>query len=142
MPFYLPLARRRLRIRGRAVTSFVPLFPGYLFLLGDRDERVAALATRRVVRALDVADQEGLWGDLRQVYRLIASGAPVAPEDRLVPGAAVEIHSGPLAGLRGVIVRAASGHRFVVQVDFIQRGASVLIDEATLTPVDHDPQGA
>jgi transcription antitermination factor NusG len=142
MPFYLPLARRRLRVRGRPLTSFVPLFPGYLFLLADRDERVAALATRRVVRTLEVADQEGLWRDLRQIYQLIASGAPVTPEDKLVPGAAVEIRCGPLAGLRGVIVRAASGHRFVVQVDFIQRGASVLIDEATLTPIDAAPQGA
>jgi transcriptional antiterminator RfaH len=142
IPFYLPLAQRRLLIRGRPLTSFVPLFPGYVFLLGDREERVLALATRHVVRALDVGDQDGLWRDLHQVYRLIASGAPVTPEERLAPGSVVEIHSGPLAGLQGVILRAASGHRFVVQVDFIQRGASVLIDAATLTPITVDSPGA
>ena len=31
--------------------------------------------------------------------------------------------SGPLAGLKGKILRTASGRRFVVEVDFIQQGA-------------------
>jgi transcription antitermination factor NusG len=48
----------------------------------------------------------------------------------------VEITSGPLAGLRGRILRSASGQRFVVQIDFIQRGASVELDDFTLTRVD------
>src|SRR5438552_1083192 len=32
VPFYLPLIARRLRIRGRTLTSHVPLFAGYVFL--------------------------------------------------------------------------------------------------------------
>ena len=74
LPFYLPVVARRVPVRGRVLTSFVPLFPGYVFLLADRDERVAALATARVVRSLVVPDQTLLWNDLRQVQRLIASG--------------------------------------------------------------------
>ena len=136
IPFYLPLLTRRLQIRGQAVTSRVPLFPGYVFLLGLPEERLTTLATRRVVRSLEVVDQDGLWRDLCQVSRLIASGKPVAPEDRLVPGAVVEIRSGTLAGLRGVIVKAASGHRFIVRVDFIQRGASVLLDDVSLMKIE------
>src|SRR5262249_14892482 len=68
---YLPLVERRLRIRGRAVSSFVPLFEGYVFMLGERQDRLSAFSTRRVVRALEVVDQEQLWYDLRQVHRLI-----------------------------------------------------------------------
>ncbi len=135
IPFYLPLISRRLRFRGRVMTSRLPLFAGYVFLQADPDERLAALATKRVAQALPVADQAGLWRDLRQVYRLIASGAPVTPEDRLTPGMAVEIREGPLAGLKGKILRTASGRRFLVEVDFIQRGASVLLDDLSLVPV-------
>jgi transcription antitermination factor NusG len=135
VPFYLPLIRRRLLMRGRKMTSHVPLFPGYFFLLGTREERLQALATKRVVNTLIVADQQALWHDLRQVRSLIATGAPITPEDRLAPGVLVEIRSGPLAGLRGTILRTASGRRFVVQVDFIQRGASVLLDDVHLTAV-------
>jgi len=132
LPFYLPLLGRRSKIRGRVFTAQIPLFAGYLFLFGDRDERVIALATGRVVRSLEVPDQAKLWHDLAQVNRLIASGSPITPEEQLEPGTAVEITSGPLAGLRGTILRTKPGRRFVVAVDFIQRGASVELEDVTL----------
>jgi len=136
IPFYLPTIDRRFRLRGRTITSHVPLFPGYVFLLGNREQRLGALTTNRVVRTLPVGNQDALWSDLRQVYQLIASGAPITPEERLSPGVSVEIRSGPLAGLKGKILRTASGRRFVVEVDFIQQGASVLLEDYCLTTAD------
>lgn len=136
IPFYLPQVARRRWIAGRKFTSHVPLFAGYLFLFADHDERVAGQMTHRVVRTLDVPDQQGFLGDLRQIEQLIASGAPVTPEDRLEPGTSVEIRNGPLVGLKGTIVRGASGQRFVVQVDFIQRGASVVVEDCLLVETD------
>jgi transcription antitermination factor NusG len=135
IPFYLPLVQKRLRIRNRPITSHLPLFGGYLFLLADHDERVAALTTQRIVRSLEVADQNQLWCDLAQIHRLIRSGVPIVPEDRLSPGTLVEIRSGPLAGLRGKIQASASRRRFVVEVNFIHRGASILLEDFTLAPV-------
>jgi transcription antitermination factor NusG len=135
VPFFLPLVSRQVRIRARVVLSHLPLFPGYVFVLGNWEERVAALATGRVVQSLKVVDQELLWHDLRQIQQLIASGAPLTPEGRLEPGATVEIRSGPLAGLRGTIINSVSGRRFLVRVDFIQRGASVLLDDVGLVKV-------
>ena len=135
-PFYLPLVPRRNRIRGRVLTSHLPLFPGYVFLLASPEERVAALATSRVVRALPVADQLRLRRDLLEVNRLIASKEPITLENTLTPGDRVEIIAGPLLGLRGKVLRSASGCRFVVEVDFIQKGASVEVDESTLTRVE------
>jgi transcriptional antiterminator RfaH len=133
--YYLPLISRAVRIRGRVVHAHHPLFPGYVFLLGSGEDRLTALATGRIVHVLPVADQGQLWHDLRQVHQLIASGAPLTPEGRLVAGATVEIRSGPLAGLRGTIIESVSGRRFLVRVDFIQRGASVLLDDVGLVPV-------
>ncbi len=130
--YYLPLRSKRTRVRGRLVPVHEPLFAGYVFLRAAPEQLVQALATRRVARHLDVADQDRLWADLRQLDRLLRSGLPVTPELALVPGAPVEIRSGPLAGLRGVIVRSVSGNRFIVQVDFIQRGASVLLEDHML----------
>ncbi len=135
VPFYLPLVGKRGVARGRVFTSQIPLFPGYVFLLGRREERLTALTTNRVVHALEVADQAKLWHDLSQVWRLIQSGAPITPEDHLEPGAFVEIQHGALAGLKGRIIRAASGRRFVVEVHFIHRGASVMLDDFHLVPI-------
>jgi transcriptional antiterminator RfaH len=136
IPFYLPLISRRLLMRGRIAESYVPLFSGYVFLLGTREERLKALSTGCVVHSLEVFDQEQMWRDLRQVRQLLASGAPVLPEQRLAPGMLVEIQRGSLMGLRGRILRVASGHRFVVQVDFIQQGASILLEDVALSAVD------
>lgn len=132
IPFYLPLERKRSKIRGRNFSSQLPLFPGYVFLLAGDEERWAALDTSRVLHTLRVTDQGGLWRDLRQVERLNVANLPVTLEKTLVPGDFVEIIAGPLAGLRGKIVQGASGARFVVEVDFIRQGAAVLVDAATL----------
>ena len=132
IPFYLPLIPRRRRYGRRVMTSHVPVFDGYVFLFAEPEERSEALAGRRILHTIRVPDQERLQSDLRQIQQLIASGAPLSPEERMVPGKAVEIRNGPLAGLRGTIFRRASRRRFVVQVDFIQRGASVLLDDFDL----------
>jgi transcription antitermination factor NusG len=135
IPFYLPLIGKRYRLRARTIKSFVPLFAGYLFVFADNEERIRVLSTHRVVRNLQVVNQEQLWSDLRQIHQLIAAGAPITPVDKLVPGTVAEIRSGPLAGLRGKIIRTMSGGRFVVEVDFIQRGASVLLEDFNLQHV-------
>lgn len=137
--FYLPLLSKRIRVRNQVVSSHHPAFPGYLFLLAEEEGRLGAIGTRRVATSLDVHDQERMWNDLRQIHRLIDLGLPIRPEDQLAPGVTVEINAGPLAGLRGVILKSATGKRFVVKVDFIQRGASVLLDDYTLTPCKTEP---
>jgi transcription antitermination factor NusG len=135
VPFFLPLTPRQTRVRNRVMTAHLPLFTSYLFLCADQEERIAALASSRVVGSIRVADQQQLVRDLAQIRRLIQLGAPVAAENRMVPGAIVEIQCGPLAGLRGKIVQEATQKRFIVEVDFIQRGASVLLDGNSLMPV-------
>jgi transcriptional antiterminator RfaH len=135
VPYFLPLASRRLEVRGRPVTAFVPLFSGYVFLLADADERVTALTSNRVVQTLPVPDQGRLWAELRQIHRLLRCGLPIAPDRGLVPGVTVEIRSGPLTGLRGKVLKTSSGQRFVVQVDFIQQGASVVLEGCDLVEV-------
>jgi transcriptional antiterminator RfaH len=134
--FYLPQTNRRCLVRGRVLTSRLPLFPGYVFLRTSREERLRALATRRIARLIDVPEPERLESDLRQVHRLIAAGLPVTPEEKLGPGSWVEVTHGPLAGLTGQIVRSATGRKFVVRIDFIQRGAAVTLDDCVLTPVE------
>src|SRR5580765_3916618 len=59
--FFLPLYKDTWRQRGRRHTSYLPLFPSYVFLHGDHDARHAALATNTVVQVLTVADQDKLW---------------------------------------------------------------------------------
>jgi hypothetical protein len=81
-------------------------------------------------------------GGYRSILLASYFQAPADPQKDVYPtlafacsGNLVEIKGGALAGLRGRIFDPASRKRFVVEVDFIQRGASVLVDDVTLAPV-------
>src|SRR5262249_6415497 len=101
MAFFLPIQERQWRKHGRLFRSHVPLFPAYILLHGDDEARTTALETNLVARCLPVADQRQLQEDLGRVHRLLCSGAPLTPEERLQPGMPVEIISGSMEGLRG-----------------------------------------
>jgi transcriptional antiterminator RfaH len=136
IPFFLPLLEKRTRIRGKMIPSYSPLFTSYVFLAAPPAAVYNPLLNRHFVRILEVKDPVRLHEDLRQIHRLLLAGLPVTPQVALVPGAAVEVRSGPLRGMRGKILRSASGSRFIVEVDFIHQGASVMVDESVLERVD------
>ncbi len=136
LSFFLPLAKKRWRNRGRLFTSTSPLFPGYIFLLGDESARVSALTTNQVAQCIRVEDPARLHDDLARIHRLMISGEPLTPEERLQPGDWVEITSGPLEGLQGKVIRRGKHLRLFVEVQFLQRGASVEIDASMIRPAD------
>jgi transcriptional antiterminator RfaH len=122
--FYLPLYSREWRNKGRQFQSYLPLFPGYVFLFGDGGDRLRALETNLVANIIPVEDQTQLHADLARVHNLLTSGAPVTPEDRLLPGDPVEIIKGPFAGLDGKVIRRGKQLRFVIEVQFLRRAVS------------------
>jgi transcriptional antiterminator RfaH len=134
--FYLPLYEKHWRKNGRNQHSHLPLFPGYLFLCGDAQDRIRALETNQIVQTLPVRDESRLLRDLNRVHRLIQSGMPLTPEERLEPGQPVEIIAGPLQGMEGKIVRRGKDLNFFIEVDFLQRGASVEIDASAFRPLE------
>jgi transcriptional antiterminator RfaH len=134
--FFLPLSKKRWRKRDRLFTSTSPLFTGYIFLWGDEEARVSALTTNQVVHCIRVDDQAQMHQDLVRIHRLMLSGEPLTPEERIQPGDWVEITSGPLEGLQGKVIRRGKHLRFFVEVHFLQRGASVEIDSSVIRPAE------
>jgi transcription antitermination factor NusG len=136
VPHYLPLVKKTSYCRGRRFSSQVPLFSGYVFMHGTEHERLAGLTTNRISQILAVDDGARLRHDLGQIYRLIASGAPVTLEQRLAPGRRVRIRHGALAGLEGTVLERRGGRRLFVAVDFLQQGASIDVEDFRLEPID------
>ncbi len=135
IPFFLPLVPKTNMIRNRIVESHIPLFGGYVFMLGSEDERVRCLTTNRVSELLTVDDQCRLQNDLKQLNRLIGVGAPLTVERRLEPGRRVRIRSGPMRGLEGIVTQRRGGQRrLLVAVEFLQHGVSVEIDDFMVEP--------
>src|SRR5262245_7692008 len=126
--FFLPQHTRNWTHNGGKMTSHLPLFPSYVFLHGDDDARYAALKTNQVAYVIPVVDQRQLHNDLFQVHYLMTRGIPLTPEERLEPGAAVEIIHGSLAGLRGTVIKRGKGLRLVVAVKMLNCGVSAEIE--------------
>lgn len=127
---YAPMICKRSRSpNGRMRTSQVPLFPGYVFLYGNEEDRYHAMTTNCVSRRLPVTDGAALTADLRQIQTLISAGAPLTPESRLEPGRPVRVRKGPFAGVEGVIVKRQGAERLIVSVRFLQQGASILLGD-------------
>ena len=130
VPYYAPLVRRRLPSPGgRIRSSYVPLFPGYVFSRLDDEQRRTALATNTVARWIPIADERMLVDDLRAIKRLIDTEQPLTPEARLEPGQAVRVRSGALRGLEGTVVRRRGTERLVVAVRFLNQGASIELED-------------
>jgi transcription antitermination factor NusG len=135
-PFFLPLYQKRWRKSGREFCSYLPLFSGYLFVVGDEGVRGDLFMTNQVVNVLTVPDQARLHADLARVYRLMQGEGSLAPEECMLPGEPVVITNGPLTGLEGTFLRRGNGHRLFVEVAFLGRAASVELHEAMVSRIE------
>ena len=115
---------------GRSFASYIPFFPGYVFLRGNTQ----VLRDNLVVRLLDVPDQALLDVELGQLRDLQKAGAPLIPFPWLGPGDAVRIQEGPFRGYLGVVVREKGTQRLVVSVSMLRRSVAVELERESLAP--------
>ena len=134
VPFFLPLVQKQNLIRRKKVTSYVPVFGGYIFLFLNEEERIKALTTNRTTSMLEVEDQEQLVYDLRNVQQLISAEAPLTVEARLVAGDRVRIKAGPMEGLEGVVEKRRAQSVLYVAITMLQQSAMIEIDDYLLEP--------
>ena len=141
LSFFLPLYKHQWCSRGRRLVSYLPLFPGYMFLHGDPLARLLCQQTNLLVRILPVSDQEELEDDLLRVYRFMTSGLPLTPEERMAPGDPVLVTAGPLAGLQGKVLRHGNQLKLWIEVEFLQRGVSAEVESWMVQPIGKSSRG-
>lgn len=135
IPHYGPVIPKRYRSpNGRLRTSFVPLFPNYVFLFGSDEERYQAMTTNCISKCNPIKDHEQLIKDLAQVYEVIGAGVPLTPEARLEPGNRVRVRSGPFANYEGTVLRREGKTRLLLSIHFLEQGVSMEMDEGLLEP--------
>lgn len=135
IPFYGPVFEQVYRSpAGRLRSSFLPLFPNYVFIHGDEDVRFQTVSTGCVSRCLEIPDQAGLLQDLRNVYQLLNAGLDVTVESKLSPGQRVRVKNGPLTGQIGSVIERRGRMRLLVTITFLQQGVSIEIEGFDLEP--------
>jgi transcription antitermination factor NusG len=136
IPFYAPIIPKRYRSNaGRLRTSFIPLFPNYVFMLASEEERYRAMTTNTISKCTPVKESERLVHDLRQISEIIQAEVPLTPESLLEAGNQCRIKTGPFQGYEGIVVRRDGKTRFLVSVQFLEQAVSMEIDEGLLEPL-------
>lgn len=133
---YLPLIRRTRQYARSKRVVLAPLFPGYVFLRGTREEAFGVIAAGRVVRIIETDEQDRLEGDLLNLRRALEVEGTLDPYPFLAAGRQARVRSGPFKGVEGLVERYDRGTRLILQIYTLGRAASLEIDPALLEPMD------
>jgi len=133
---FLPLYNVKKRWSDRVKVIESPLFPGYLFCRLDPQYRLPVLKTPGVIQIVGynripvpIEDTE-----IQGIQTLVASGLPTQPWPFLAAGDPVQIESGSLRGLKGIVVKLKENSRLVVSITLLRRSVAVEIDSALVQP--------
>ena len=134
---FLPLAERWSRWKDRRKKVAFPLFPGYCFARFPLVDRL------RVLNVVGVADLVGISGrpepvpdtEIEAIQRLASTTLQYDPHPFLAEGMDVEVVRGPLAGVRGKLLRKDRLTRLVLSVTLIRQAAVVEIHPADVVHV-------
>lgn len=132
----LPLYRTVHRWKSRPTEVCLPLFPSYVFVCITTQQLLQVLRTPGVVRFVEVAGRPLpiRQSEIEAIQTAVRSDLRVQPHGQLALGARVQIRSGPLQGLEGVLVRKPGSLRLVLSVSLISRSISVEVRDCDVAP--------
>jgi transcription antitermination factor NusG len=133
---FLPVYRSVRRWKDRRKELELALFPGYVFVRIDLKDRLRVLQLASVVRFVSFNGQPAPLPDseVRSLMNGLASGICAEPHPYLTVGRRVRVRNGPLAGMRGILVRRKDRFRVVLSLDLIMRSVAVEVDESDVEP--------
>jgi transcription antitermination factor NusG len=133
---FLPLWERWSRWKDRKKKVQFPLFPGYGFVHLELSARLTVLRTPGVVGFVTVAHGPAPVPavEIEAIRTLVCGPLHYDPHPFLTEGMEVEVMRGPLAGVRGHLLRKDRSARLVISITLIRQAVGVEIDAADVTP--------
>jgi transcription antitermination factor NusG len=118
------------------VKTILPLFPTYLFVNIEKEERVKVLQSPGVIQIVGSHRQDAsIAASEIELLRASVRGCSVEPYRELAVGKAVRIKRGSMEGVEGVLVRKGNGLRFVLNLKLINQCAAIEVDAEDLEQV-------
>ncbi len=134
---FLPTYRSVRRWKDRRKEISMPLFPGYVFVNLDLQERRKVLEIAGVVQIVSFNGKPAALPaeEIEHLRCTLSRDCRMEPHPYLKTGCRVQVRSGPLAGLEGILVRRKDRYRLVLSVDLIMRSMAVEVEEADVEPL-------
>ena len=134
--FHPRLRMERATVRG-PVKVVEPLFPGYLFVRCELEQRLDDIRYANGISSVVHFGQkipaipDAVVEDLRRCFE---DEEPMAVEDRLVAGASVTVAAGAFMGSQGVVVRVLPARQRVqILLDFLGRTTLTEVERKSLS---------
>ena len=134
---FLPLYRSVRRWKDRRKQLDLPLFPGYIFVHIALKDRLQVLQLPGVVQFISFSGKPAVVPDveIEALSKGLSGGLHAQPHPYLKIGKRVRVHSGPLSGVEGILVRRKDKFRIVLSIHLIQRSVAVEVDESEVEPL-------
>ena len=131
---FLPLYRSVRRWKDRRKELALALFPGYVFVQMELQNRLRVLQLPGAVRLVTFNGQPAVLPEqeIENLRARLSGAGNVEPHPYLSVGRRVRVCSGPLQGLEGIIVRSKDRCRVVLSIHLIMRSVAVEVDEGDL----------
>ncbi|MDY6915360.1 MAG: transcription termination/antitermination NusG family protein [Candidatus Cloacimonadota bacterium] len=126
--YYLPLRESTRHYKYRKIIFTKPLFPSYVFIKCNFDQKEFLYRSGCIVKILEVIDQKEFIEDLKQIYKGKEKGAELKPSQYLANGQKVKIVKGPFIGLTGVVKKHRIVKEVILQVNMLRQGVSVQVE--------------
>ena len=138
---FLPVYRAAHQWKNGRADVRLPLFPGYVFVCVAAEQLRQVLRTPGVVRFVGVSGRPApiQQAEIAAIQAALSSEVGVESHGYLAVGAQVQIKSGPLEGLEGVLLRRPGSLRVVLSVTLISRSMSVEVRECDVAPSSAEP---
>ena len=131
----LPCYSSAHKYRGKTVVFQKPLFPGYVFLQLEPEQKDSVRQNDHVANLLHVFDQEMFQQQLHDILLALESKVGVRLAPAIGAGMRVRIRAGPLQGIEGWVEQRYGMTTVLLRLDFINQAAAVKIDADSLEPI-------
>jgi transcription antitermination factor NusG len=130
----LPLMNMRRSWKQRVVHLPTPVFPGYVFVRMQLEERLKVLSIPSAVRLVSFNDKAAIISnsEIDAIRTCLASGISLQPHAYIRAGRRVRIKRGALEGVEGVVVEQNSSTKVVVSIRLLQLALAITVNTADL----------
>jgi transcription antitermination factor NusG len=124
------------RWSDRKAWTEVPLFSGYCFARFALKFRLDVLNIPGIVNIVGVAGPQPIPSDeIDALQKAVASRRAYGTHGSLAEGSWVEVVRGPLAGVKGQLIRNSGQDYVVIRIRLLQQSAAVHIDLSEVVPL-------
>jgi transcription antitermination factor NusG len=135
---FVPLVVKKRKWARRIVEVHLPLISGYVFCHTILFGMLAILKTPGIVDVIRLGNSPVPIPDaeISALERAVKSGAQIEPCPHVEIGEIVEIQSGPLAGIVGIVNDRKKGNSVILSISLLRRSVLVQVDLAHLATRD------